>query len=76
MQARVAFDDQGLPISIRADRFRDVGGTSVLTPWSGHIRDWKLLDGRMFPTSWESIWHLPDGDFSAVRMEVLSVRTE
>lgn len=76
MHARVAFGAPGFPVSIHAARYRDVGGTQVLTRWSGHTRDWKLLDGRMFPTSWESVWHLPGGDFSAVKMEVLSVRIQ
>jgi hypothetical protein len=76
MQARVVFSDQGFPVAIHAERYRDVDGTPVLTRWSGHSRDWQQIDGRMFPTSWESVWHLPDGDFSAVKMEVLSVRTD
>jgi hypothetical protein len=75
MSAVVEFGPEGLPVAIHAERYRDVGGTQVLTPWSGHSREWKPVSGRLFPTHWESVWHLPEGDFSAVRMEVLSVHT-
>lgn len=44
------FNEEGLPIGVHVDRFRDVNGTLVLTPWSGHSRDWKRVDGRLFPT--------------------------
>jgi len=76
MTATVDFDEAGYPVAVHAPRYRDVAGRSVLTPWSGHSRDWRLLDGRMFPTSWESVWHLPEGDLVAVRMRVTHVRTE
>jgi hypothetical protein len=76
LEATVDFDEQGFPSAVHADRYRDVGGTPVLTAWSGHSRDWKAFGGRMFPSRWESVWHLPEGDFSAVKIELLSVRTE
>lgn len=72
----VEFGEDGLPAAFLADRFREVGGESVLTPWSGHFREWKELDGRRYPTRWEAVWHLPEGDFSAVAMEILRVRSE
>ncbi|MFO0579243.1 MAG: DUF6544 family protein [Polyangia bacterium] len=76
LSARVEFDAQGLLSAVYADRYRDVNGAQVLTPWSGHMRDWKAIDGRLFPSTWESVWHLPEGDLLAVRMEILGVRTE
>jgi hypothetical protein len=76
LTAVVEFDEAGLPVATHAERYRDVGGEQVLTRWSGHSRDWKVIDGRLFPSRWESVWHLPEGDFTAVRMEILSIRTE
>lgn len=74
--ADVEFDADGLPVAVVADRFRDVGGEGVLTRWSGHFRDWKELGGRPFPSAWESVWHLPEGELSVVQMEILAVETE
>ena len=42
-------------------RYRDVKGTSVLTPWVGHHRDYTCLSGMMIPTSGEVAWVLPTG---------------
>ena len=73
--AVVEFDEDGFLSAVHAQRYRHDGGRSVLTPWSGILGDWQKLGGRMFPTRWESIWHLADGDFSAVKIDVLSVAT-
>jgi hypothetical protein len=76
MTAVVDFDAQGYPSGFHAERYRDVNGKGALTPWSGYCRQWKTIDGRMFPTQWTSVWHTPEGDLEAVRMETLSVVTE
>jgi hypothetical protein len=76
VRATIDFDEHGYPVATHADRFRDVQGRPVLTPWSGYSRAWKDIDGRRFPTQWESVWHLPGGDFPAVQMEIRSVMTE
>jgi hypothetical protein len=75
LEAVIEFNEQGLPIATHAQRYRDVNGKGVLTPWTGHSREWRELDGRLFPTQWESVWHLPEGDFPAVRMEILHIQT-
>lgn len=74
--AVVEFDDQGRLIATRAERYRSVGRTSVLTPWSGRMRNWRMIDGRSFPGTWESVWHLDQGEFLAVKMEIVHVRTQ
>ena len=76
MSAVIEFNGDGFPIGVHTDRYRDVKGKPVLTRWSGYSRDWKLVDGRLFPTSWESVWHLTEGDFTAVRMEILAVQAD
>jgi len=75
LEAVIDYDEQGLPVAMHAQRYRDVNGKAVLTPWTGHSREWRELDGRLFPTRWESVWHLPEGDFPAVRMEILHLET-
>lgn len=75
LEAVIEYDAQGLPVAMHAQRYRDVNGKAVLTPWTGHSREWRELDGRLFPTRWESVWHLPEGDFPAVRMEILHLQT-
>jgi hypothetical protein len=75
LEAVIDYDERGLPIAMHAQRYRDVNGKGVLTPWTGHSREWRELDGRLFPTQWESVWHLPEGDFLAVRMEILHLET-
>jgi heme exporter protein D len=75
LSAEVEFDAAGLPCATHSNRYRDVRGARVLTPWSGTFREWKQCDGRLFPVHWESVWHLERGDLIAVRIEVLSVRT-
>lgn len=76
LEAVLEFGADGLPVAFHAERFRDVNGVGVLTPWSGRFTGWKDFGGRPLPSRWESIWHLEGGDFVAVRMEILSARTE
>ena len=76
MTAVIEFNDDGLPTAVHAERYRDVDGKQALTPWSGYIRDWKRVAERLFPTRWESVWHLPESDLTAVRIEILELRTE
>lgn len=75
-EAVVEFDERGLPSAVHGERYRDIGGSRVLTRWSGYMRDWKVIDGRLFPGSWESVWRLPEGDFPVVRIEILAIETE
>jgi len=74
--AVVEFDAMGYISAMHADRYREVDGQRLLTPWSGSFRDWRRIRGRAFPTRWGSVWHLPEGDFEAVRIEVLDVAAE
>ncbi len=75
-EAVVEFDERGLPSAVHGERYRETGGSFVLTPWSGLIGDWHVIDGRFFPTSLESVWRLPEGDFPAVRIEIAGIEAE
>ena len=76
MRAVVDFDASGLPVAVHGQRYRDVGGKPVLTAWSGYERDWKVIDGRLFPSRWESVWHLAQGDLTAVTIEILHIEID
>lgn len=76
IEGTVEFGADGLPKAFHAARFRDVDGKGVLTPWSGYLSSWKDFSGRLFPSHWESVWHLPEGDLLGVKIDVLEVTTE
>lgn len=48
-------------VRVSALRYRDVAGTGVLTPWVGHFRDYKSVQGMMVPMFGEVAWMLPSG---------------
>ncbi|MCS6883167.1 MAG: hypothetical protein RMK84_06640 [Oscillochloridaceae bacterium] len=56
------FDAQGLIDSVRADdRYRDVNGTLVPTPWQVRCWDFQARDGMLVPLQGEVAWLLPQG---------------
>ena len=76
MDASVEFTADGEPTAFHANRYRDVNGQQVLTPFSGFLTDWKVVDGRRIPAHWEAMWHLAEGDLTYVRIDVLAVKQE
>jgi hypothetical protein len=76
LDATVGFDDDGFLASFRAQRYRDVNGTGVLTDWSGRMIGRRRFADRWFPARWVSTWHLAEGDLEAVTMEITGVRVE
>lgn len=75
VSAVTTFSADGLPSATHAERYRDAGGKRVLTLWSGLMKEWRMIGGRLFPAVWESVWHLDSGDFLAVKIENLSVQS-
>lgn len=59
----VHFGAQGEISRITANRFRDVDGKAVLTPWEGRYFDYVVRDGMRVPGRAEVGWHLEDGWF-------------
>jgi hypothetical protein len=57
----VRFGRQGEIISVGGRRYRDEGGTPVLTPFEGRFEKYERLDGMMVPTESEIGWFLKDG---------------
>ncbi|MHA6526041.1 DUF6544 family protein [Tessaracoccus sp. G1721] len=65
VSARVVVDDDGAPVDFHTeDRFADLPGGPVRTPWSTPIDGWRVADGRRIPTRGSAVWHLPDGDLT------------
>ncbi len=50
------FNDRGEISAMSAERFRDVGGTAVLTPWVGQFRNYRDVGGMMVPEDGEVAW--------------------
>jgi hypothetical protein len=72
----VQFQPNGQIERIRADRYRDVDGAGVLTPWTVHLRDYRRVSGMMIPMSGEVEWTLPEGRLVYWRGRVTAARYE
>jgi len=56
------FDAQGLISSVRSnERYREVDGVLVATPWQGRFWDYELRDGMLIPLEGEVAWLLQEG---------------
>lgn len=49
VSAQFAFGSDNLPSTFSAERYRDVGGRSVLTPFLGRLSDYRRVDGVLVP---------------------------
>jgi hypothetical protein len=54
------FGPDGLPSGVTVDRYRDVGGRGVLTPWTGEVGDYREVDGLRVPYRIEASWTIDD----------------
>jgi hypothetical protein len=54
----MSFGEQNQIERIRAMRYRDVDGKSVLVPWIGHFGDYRRIDGMMIPMVADVEWVL------------------
>src|SRR5688572_12085751 len=62
--AEVLLDEDGRPRTFRTeDRWADLPGGVVRTPWSTPVESWTVVDGRPRLGTAAAVWHLPDGDF-------------
>jgi len=56
------FDAQGLICSVRSDeRYREVEGKQIATPWQGRFWYYERRDGILVPLEGEVAWLLSDG---------------
>jgi len=70
------FGESGQIERIRADRYRDDDGVSVLTPWSVRVREYRRVSGMMIPLAGEVEWGLPEGRLVYWRGRVTGTRYE
>jgi hypothetical protein len=62
--ADFSFAPSGEILSMRALRYRDMGGSGVLTPFEGQYATWVRRGGYMVPGSAEVAWLLPEGRYA------------
>lgn len=68
----VFFDDDGGIARVEAMRMRDVDGVGVPTPFVGHFRDHRPVDGMMIPMEGEVEWVLPEGRLTFWRGRIVA----
>lgn len=55
------------------ERFRDVDGVGVPTPWMGRFEEYRRIDGMMIPVAGEVAWVLPDGPMPYWRGRIVDI---
>lgn len=56
------FNEQGLIESVRSEeRFREVNGEQIATPWEGRFWNYQEREGMLVPSAGEVAWLLPEG---------------
>ena len=56
------------------DRYREVDGAFLPTPWEGRFYGHTDVNGYRVPTEAEVAWHLPEGPFSYWRAMMTEIR--
>jgi hypothetical protein len=87
--ARVTLTDSGITVSldvrfaatgeiarVEAERYRDVNGVGVPTPFVGHFRDYATVHGLRVPVAGEVEWVLPEGRFTYWRGRITRIDYE
>ncbi len=65
------FGDDGRMVRIRAERFRDVDGVGVATPWEVEFGEYAEFEGMRIPVEAEVAWLLPEGRLSYWRGRIV-----
>jgi hypothetical protein len=65
--------DTGRILVARAIRPMTVGPRIVLTPWTATTDDFREVEGMLIPHTMEASWDVPEGAFTYIRIELLSV---
>lgn len=65
------FGSDGLPAVFSAERYRDLGnGKSALTPFSGRLSDFRIVDGLLVPHMMAAAWIINGEEKPYVRFSV------
>jgi len=71
------FGPDDLPVSFSADRYRDTGGgTSVLTPFVGRMRDYRSVNGLLVPHRLVAAWVVDGQPIEYADFEVEAIEFE
>jgi hypothetical protein len=62
VSATFQFNDDAEIIGVLAERYREVDGNYVLTPWQGRFRDYTSEPDARIPREGEVAWILPEGE--------------
>jgi hypothetical protein len=74
VSAVVALDGCGRPADLwTGDRWADLPGGPVRTPWSTTVSGWTVVGGRLRPVGGAAVWHLPDGEFTYGEMTLVDL---
>lgn len=73
----ITFNDAGLIETVRSEeRYREVDGAQIATPWEGRFWDYERQDGMLVPLSGEVAWLLPEGPKPYWRGRISDIRFE
>jgi hypothetical protein len=67
------FNTAGELVNMTAERYRTVGKSFELAPWSTPPKRHAVLQGLRIPVEGEGIWHLKGGDLPYIRLEVTEI---
>ena len=74
VSGEIFLDDDGRPRDFRTeDRWADLPGGPVRTPWNTPVEGWTVVDGRPRTTGGSAVWHLPDGEFTYGEMALAAL---
>jgi hypothetical protein len=74
VSGEVFLDDEGRPRDFRTeDRWADLPGGPVRTPWSTPVRGWTVVAGRPRMTGAAAVWHLPEGEYCYGEMTLIDL---
>lgn len=68
------FGARGEIVGVSGERYRDVNGTGVLTPWEGHFRDYARVNDVMVPMAGDVAWLPPEGELPYWRARITDIR--
>ena len=66
-------DENGRPLVTRADRPMAVGKQVTIQPWSATGAEERVWEGLRVATHLEASWDLPDGAFTYIQIEIVSL---
>lgn len=65
-----SFDQEGLPVSFTAARYREKAGKYTLDEWQVQVSDYKEFQNISLPARGQVSWMLPEGEFQWMQIEI------